>query len=384
MIRALRERNVADRFLNDVRADRKRQRRLGRYVYLVLLALLFGYLVQLFAGPYLWLQAEGMVLSDQITIASPYGVQVVEMMVSPGQRVRRGDSLVKVQAPQVIDSMAELTSRLAESAARQSDAAVKVEVARALLKSATERFEENDRLWKEVLAKNKETGFISEAFISNAQNNRYAALSEKATREAELRAGLEQLDVLSRSHKAAENALDELRRTYNDGVIVAPQDGLVGAKVATPGDVSKAGEPLLQLHVGKPYALAYLPTGALFEVDIGEKVKVADNFKEGKGHVSAILPVTDRLPAEFQKTYHPPTRAQVARIDLDDPSIFPMSTTVRVTGGAFLNGNKTVQAAKDAVGKYLNPDAITRAASEGWTKIAGLLPLGAGDAMVHQ
>ena len=94
--------------------------------------------------------------------------------------------------------------------------------------------------------------------------------------------------------------------------------------------------------------------------------------------------MTDRLPAEFQKTYHPPTRAQVARIDLDDPSIFPMSTTVRVTGGAFLNGNKTVQAAKDAVGKYLNPDAITRAASEGWTKIAGLLPLGAGDAMVHQ
>jgi len=99
MIARLHERKRADRFLNDVRASQKRRRNYGRYVYLAAVAGLFVYLLNLFVGHYFFLRAEGLVVSGHVVIASPYDVQLTQVAVEPGQRVRTGDLLASVRSP---------------------------------------------------------------------------------------------------------------------------------------------------------------------------------------------------------------------------------------------------------------------------------------------
>jgi len=328
MIARLHERTRADRFQNDVRASRKRRRNYGRYVYLAAVAGLFVYLLNLFVGHYFWLRAEGLVVSGHVVIASPYDVQLTQVAVEPGQRVRTGDLLASVRSPQVIESMAGLTARAAETTAKQAEIAIRLEVADALMKSAHERLAQAE----EQLTKITASRFVSDAFVVNVSKERYAALQEKASRQAERKASLEQLEQLRRSQAEARQALENLRVMYNDGRIRAPSDGIVGPEVAVQGDVIKHGDHLMHVYVGRKYAIVYLETGTLYATAVGDRVAVADGFSESGGTVTEILPLSMPLPSEFQKAFRAPTRGQIAKIALDDETVFPLSSKIVITG----------------------------------------------------
>lgn len=342
MITQLRNYQRADRFLNDVRANQKKRRNYGRYVYLTAVLGVFFYLINLFVGPFLWLKAEGLVVSDYIIIASPYEVQVTKIAAQPGQRVRKGDVLAHVHSPQVAESVASLTARAAETTARQAEIAIKLEVANTVMKTADERLAEAEAQVRKVNASRNSTGFVSDTFIGSVQKDRYAAMQEKASREAERRAAVQQLPQLERSQAEARAALEQLRTTYNGGVIVAPAEGIIGPKIVVLGDVIRPGDHLMQLYVGTKYALIYLETGTLHEAHVGDRVAVADGFKQTNGTISEVLSLTVPLPTEFQKVFRPPTRGQVAKITLDAESIFPIPSKVAVTGDKLLPGNDTI------------------------------------------
>ena len=104
----------------------------------------------------------------------------------------------------------------------------------------------------------------------------------------------------------------------------------------------KPGDHLMQLYTGTKYALVYLETGTLYDVSLGDRVEVADGFKSSEGTISEVLPLTVPLPSEFQKAFRPPSRGQVARITLDNPNIFPMSSKVTVVGDKFIPGNDQI------------------------------------------
>lgn len=332
MITQLRDHTRADRFLNDVRANQKARRNHGRYIYIAAVIGTFVYLANLLIGNLLWLKAEGLILSDHVIVASPYAVQVTRMVVQPGQLVKQGDVLAKVSSPQIMEAMATLTSRAAETTARQAELAIKLEVANAVLKTADERLKETETQLRKVNASRASTGFVSDAFAANVQKDRYFAMQEKASREAERRGTIQQLAQLDLSLGEAQAALHQLRLSYNDGVITAPADGTIGPKTAVQGDVLRPGDNLMQLYVGNKYALVYLETGTLYEVKVGDPVKIADGFKQTAGTISEIQPITVPLPAEFQRAFRPPSRGQVAKIHLETEATFPMASKVSVTG----------------------------------------------------
>ncbi|SEG61344.1 HlyD family secretion protein [Bosea lathyri] len=332
MITQLHEHKRADRFLNDVRANQKARRNLGRYFYVAALAGVFIYLSNIFFGHLLWLRAEGLVVSDYVIVASPYAVQVTKMMVQPGQQVKQGAVLAKVSSPQIMEAMATLTSKAAETTARQAELAIKLEVANAVLKTADERLKETEAQLRKVNTSRASLGFVSDAFAANVQKDRYFAMQEKVSREAERHGAIQQLAQLDVSLEEARAALAQLRLSYNNGVIEAPSDGTVGSKTAIQGDVLRPGDNLMQLFVGKKYALVYLETGALYEVKLGDRVNVADGFKQTMGAISEIQPLTVPLPAEFQRAFRPPSRGQVAKIELETEVIFPMASKVSVSG----------------------------------------------------
>jgi len=338
VITQLHKRVRADRFLNDVRANQKKRRNYGRYVYLAGVLGIFLYLTNLLVGSYLWLRAEGLVISDHVVIASPYAVQVTRVLVQPGQRVHKGDLLVKTQSPEVIEALAALTARAAETSGRQADMALKYEVANALVKNADERLTEAEAQLKKVQASHS-IGFVSDTFIASVSKDRYAAMQEKVSRGAERKAALDQMERLQESQVEVKQTIDDLRAIYNNGEIVASADGIVGPKIAVQGDVIKPGEQLTQVYVGAKYALVYLDTGTLYKTEIGDRVQVADGFNSTGGTVAEILPLTVPLPPEFQKAFRPPTRGQIVKIKLDDERPFPMATKVVVTGDNLMSSN---------------------------------------------
>jgi hypothetical protein len=49
-----------------------------------------------------------------------------------------------------------------------------------------------------------------------------------------------------------------------------------------------------------------------------------------------------QLPTEFQTAFRAPRRGQVAKIRIDDPSQFPLLSTVEVTGDKLIPGNDRI------------------------------------------
>lgn len=342
MITQIRDRDRADRFQNDVRANQKKRRNYGRYFYLFAVACLFAWLLNLLFGSYLWLRAEGLVVSDYVAVASPYEVQVAETFVQPGQSVARGEVLARIDSPRVAELIATLTARQAETTARLAQLAIQLEVSEALIQTADERLVDTAAQLERVNRARDETGFVSDAFLAGIQKDHYAAMTESVSRSAERRAATRQWTQLEQTQEEARVALEKLRASYNDGLIIASAEGIVGPTVAVAGEVINPGDHLMRLYVGAKYALVYLETGTLYQVGVGDRVEVTGGFAQSEGRISQVLPLTVPLPSEFQRAFRPPSRGQVARIELDRAEVFPIASQISVIGDKLIPGNDTV------------------------------------------
>jgi hypothetical protein len=61
------------------------------------------------------------------------------------------------------------------------------------------------------------------------------------------------------------------------------------------------------------------------------KVRVSSGRQNAKGVIAEILPISDALPIEFQNTFQPQDRNQLAKIRLDGASPFPIGEKVRLS-----------------------------------------------------
>jgi multidrug resistance efflux pump len=378
MIASLRERRRADRFRNDVRGRQKKK--VGRWIYVGLVVGFFAWLANALVGPQLWLRAEGLVNAERIIIGSPHESQVVEIDVRPGEYVKKGQLLAKVNSPQVTDALAMLSARYAETYARQAELAVRGEVAKELSRYAAERARESQASFDKI-KQLRGPGVVSVATWTAAQQERYTAMEEQVTREAEQRSSAEQVRNLAAVQAEARSAMVQLEQEYHGGVVQAPEDGIVGANVARRGDVVKPGDYVTELFVGVRNVLAYLDTGTWYKVKVGERVWVSDGFQTQHGTVAGILPMAVQLPPEFQKVFHPAGRGQVARIELDEPDLFPLMSKVRITGEGYVPGRAWYDAhLRPAVDAYVVPVAsrIDDIAGEtvrgAWRQVRRLLP----------
>jgi multidrug efflux pump subunit AcrA (membrane-fusion protein) len=118
LIRRLRQKQRIDRLPNDVRGRRSR---LGRFVYIALLFGFFLWLTDLFVGPLLRLEADGLVVAEYVSIGVPFAAQVEEMRVVPGAEVDQGDVLARVSSVDLKVSIATLTARNAELSTKRAD-----------------------------------------------------------------------------------------------------------------------------------------------------------------------------------------------------------------------------------------------------------------------
>jgi multidrug resistance efflux pump len=326
-MRALKKRVRPDNLPNDQRVARGS---MGRIIYLVLLALFSLAVLNYFFGDFIILNADGLVLRDRSVVATTYIARVQKVNVTEGQIVKKGDPILQLQSLEVLERIADLSFKRVDLAAKSTDFKIRADSVEQLLPLAERRAAEAKRVIEQFQGMQKE-GFVRSAPYADALSAEYDANKDLVNLSAQSRVLKEELSVLEVARKDADSIFDDLQKLYANGLVTAPVSGAVGASVPFVGNVYRPGDPMLSIFWGEPYVLMFLPRRYLFPIEVGMKLTVTDGQHTERGVVTEILPVTDALPKEFQNTFQPSDRNQLAKVKLPASSVFPLNQKVTIS-----------------------------------------------------
>jgi multidrug resistance efflux pump len=331
MLKSIRKRPRPDVLKTE---QRRVTNRSGRMLYLgLLIAMLIAGINFLF-GDLIFLHAEGLVLRDKSTLSASYLARVEVVNAKPGAKVVKGAIVLRLRSMEVLERLADLSSRNAGLAAKAAEFHVRSETVAKLLPLA-ERREQETAIVLEQFDQLSNVRLVTSARHDDALRARFEAQQSLVRFKAETDAFKGELAALNAARADAEAALADLRAHYADGVVHAPVSGAVGAAVPSVGNVVKPGEVILSIYSGEPYILANLPRRYLFRIPSGTRVKVSSGRLSAMGTITEILPVTGELPQEFQNTFKPRDRSQLARIQFDEPPPFPLHEKVEITSASY-------------------------------------------------
>jgi len=314
-LRRLTLRARADRLVSPDRV-RPARKSPARAVYLVLLLGLAFYLLVYFVEPYVVLQTGGIVTTERYTVALPYTARVAAVDVSPGDKVEAGTPLLSFEAPDMLDIKAKLSGQKNTLLARDLQVTARLATIAHIKPVAARRRERAEETSADI-SRAKVRGLIPLSTHTDVGRELYEAEREDATLDAEAESLTKEHAELRKALSEVEAAMDEVRRTYGDGIMRSPVDGIVSTRVPSAGSVARAGEPMLDVLHGQSFVLAWVPIGRLYRVQPGMAVSISDGSQSRSGRIERIEPVADALPPEFQNAFRPTDRQQIVRISYE-------------------------------------------------------------------
>ena len=221
--------------------------------------------------------------------------RVIEVLVTPGDFVKKGDRLV------VLDSR-ELQARFDRARQAVLSARARRDQARQAVKSAEAGFERAKAAYERV-----KTYFASEAATKEQMEGAEAAFQQA---KAGLNQALEMLKESEAGIKQAEKGALAAGIVQEYTEIRSDAEGQVAERLVEPGDMAFPGKPLLVLQTRGLLRLeALVPEGFIDRIKMGEILKVV--VKAVKKSLSG--PVTEIVPAA-----DPATRSFLVKVDLPE------------------------------------------------------------------
>ncbi len=313
MIKALRKRTRPDNLVNQVRAGGKNT---ARRIYLGTVGTAVAFLMLQLVGPFVFLDADGLVTKERITVAPDFNARILKVHVRPGDIVNQGDPLITLSSTETLDRIADLTSKLGAIATRETQLAGRLSQSRTLLPVATDRKLRAQANYQQLQALAKRQLTTPSRVLEATRE-----LFESEREEAQIRGEAGNLDqefaTTAATRKDLARAIDDVRKSYNDGIILAASSGQIGPKVVNPGTILKLGETALDIYSGESYVVAYLPTSRIYSVEGGDSVVITDGTHRARGRILRIEAMADALPPEFQNVFSSRERQQVARVELE-------------------------------------------------------------------
>jgi len=329
-MKKLQSRARPDTLTNELRPRRKAA---SRWLYLGALGLLALWVGDLLFGGFIFLRSDGIVLAPSVTVSTEFVGTVRNLNVHEGDAVKQGQSVGAVSSHSVVEGIARNTLDAVNLRSKIFDLKTRGEIIDAVLYLAAERSKSASDAQKTIksLADQK---ILALDFRTAAVDAQYRSRYDAASLEVERDATAAELSFLEPAVRQAEAAIADLRSLYANGKLVAPISGIVGRLHAVPGSVFQPGQPLMEIYSQARYVLAYLPTGTVYQVEIGDPVTIRWGLRALKGKVIRIEPIAASLPSEFQQAFKPVDRAQVIRVAFEagaDPP--PLFTKVRLRAG---------------------------------------------------
>lgn len=237
-------------------------------------------------------QATGIIAVDEnhsTPVLPPFSGQVMQIMVEPGQRVVAGQPLLKIRAPEFVDSR----NALLAAAAQRATAASQLQVAQTNAKRQEEIY--------------KTAGGALRDFQS-AQNDLAVGRAVVSTADAALGAARAKLAVLGKTPAeiARMEKAGEVGGIDAETTVLAPIGGVVASRTVAVGQYLSAASAASAFVITDPrsvYLIAQVPESAVAQVHLGDVVSVTTpaypgrNFAARIDNVGAALdPATHRLP----------------------------------------------------------------------------------------
>ncbi len=228
---------------------------------------------------------QGQVEAAQIDVSSKIPGRVAEVLVGPGQKVRKGELLVRLESPEIEAKLDQASAAQAAAGAQRAkaDRGARAEEVRAA-ESLWQRAEAGANLattTAERLERLHRDGVVPAQRRDEAEANRKAARAAadaaKATYDmAVAGARREDREAAAALVRQAQGAVSEVKAYLSETTLVAPRDGEVSARNVDHGELTAPGSPVVTL------------------VDLSE-VWVVFNLREDR---LAGLKLGDRLVAE--------------------------------------------------------------------------------------
>lgn len=308
-----------------------RSGRWSRRIYLLILVLIGGVVLNYAFGDAFILRADGMIVRDRYAVSATYPAKVAAVYVKEGDLVEKGAILARLESADVLRDIAQLSVQFADVTGRDTQIRIKAATTRDLLPLA-ERHAEQARVFMKRYDTMK--GLIPNDKQDQALGSEFMTASRLAELKSEVRVIDRQLPLMEAAQDRAQTALRQLDNFYDEGNLRAPVAGIVGPKIPVPGQVAGFGTALFDVYGEGGDVLAYLPEMYLFSVKAGQKVRIRAGRRDAVGTIEAVLPVTDALPPEFQNLFRPRDRGQLVRIAFPGHAEFAVSQKIQVSGCA--------------------------------------------------
>lgn len=235
--------------------------------------------------------------------------QVIQVEAQPGQRVARGEVLVRLQDQHLQAAVRRAQTGLQSASRRYQSERLAIDQERRRLELEVERCEsvyrsaagelESNVSLHESLGKEHDristlvvTGAVSASEMDKIQGDRNSARAVVKTHEANLATaevrcraarveieGLKvreaSLEVMASEVEAARDGVAAAEADLAATVIRAPDDGWVIERIVEPGGSAKVGEPMISMWVGQPWIEAWADEDKLSRIGIGSTVDVS-------------------------------------------------------------------------------------------------------------
>lgn len=175
--------------------------------------------------------AEVSPLRDAV-LASRFSAYVLELPRYEGERVKKGEVLIRLDVSQAEADLARAEAQLAQTRMQEGSLAADLAAARALAQSEADRAGRLESLEK-----------IGGAALEQVQ----AAQAARAAAQARLAAAQSNSDNYRALLRASEAQARAARENLGYAVIRAPFDGVVTQRLAQAGDLAAPGKPLVKL-----------------------------------------------------------------------------------------------------------------------------------------
>jgi multidrug resistance efflux pump len=271
-----------------------------------------------------------MVSQDVSIVAPEFAGRVLSVEVQAGEMVLPGQTLTTMRSQQMLRDIAQLSTDLASAAARLSEMRIRQRKLASLIPVARARVEATERYRKDVTGL-RGAGLATTSKHASVIEDAFDALENLKELEAEATLVEAEVSHVRTAAARARRALSDVESLYNDGVLVAPAQGIVGIVSIAQGEGVEEGESVMEIFHGEQYVLAYLPVGTLYQMDPEDEVVLRYGFQTVPGRIDLRLPLAYRLPQEFQRAFQTADRQQLVRIRIDGEPPPPLFTKVEVT-----------------------------------------------------
>jgi len=332
VLRRLRRRHPAEHLTRDVRRGGARW---TRWIYLLLLLGAAAWGIDRAFGHLFYLRADGLVIAKATASATEYTARIDTVLVKRGEVVSEGQLLAQIDSQELRERMGALTVRANRDRSELAQLRGQIKTARALLSAAEKRHESAEKR-QQAVERLRADGLLTDVQLSAALNDAYRALDDLQTLRANLVSLEERIAEIDEAIRTAEDLSTSMRIQYDSGHVSAPIAGIVGDVHVSRGDVVRPGEPLLQIYSEPRYVIAFLPNGALYNLAPGDPVRIRCGFAAIPGRIASIEAVAPELPKEFQKTFQPLQRQQLAYVVFERPQDAPpLFSAVQLTAARF-------------------------------------------------